>query len=176
LGRASREERKIALKRERKTKNKKTKKNKKNKNKKMAYCAPYDALFIRPQTSAWQLVGNVRGVTLGAKKLTAVSLAGVVQCPRELYALRGEQDGQAKFVSVRGDQCVMSDDSALPVRVWMRDTSVVLEAPCGPFDTAEKGTFLTVSGGDLRYVGSEFEYDALAENRAILHVTVLSRG
>ncbi len=142
----------------------------------MAYCAPYDALFIRPQTAAWRLVEKVRGVTLGAQKLTAVSLAGVVQCPRELYALRGEQDGQAKFVSVRGDQCVMSDDSALPVRVWMRDTSVVLEAPCGPFDTAEKGTFLTVSGGDLRYVGSEFEYDALAENRAILHVTVLSRG
>jgi hypothetical protein len=99
-----------------------------------------------------------------------------VQCPRELYALRGEQDEQAKFVSVRGDQCVMSDDSALPVRVWMRDTSVVLEAPYGPFDTAEKGTFLTVSGGELRYVGSEFEYDALMEKRAILPASGLWRG
>ena len=138
-------------------------------------CVPFDALFIRPQTGAWKLVSKVRGVTLGAKSLTAVSLASVVQCPRELYALRDEQ---GKFVSVSGETCVLSEDSALPVRVWMLDTSIVLEAPCGPFDTAERGTFLTYRGGEMRYVGAEFEYDALVTAGAIVGVglTALSRG
>lgn len=139
-------------------------------------CLPFDALFARPQSGAWTLVPKVRGVTLGAKKLAAVSLASVVRCPQELYALRDEH---GKFVSASGETCVLSDDSALPVRVWMLEhghTSIVLEAPCGPFDTADRGTFLTYRGGEMRYVGAEFEYDALVTAGAIVGSTSLSRS
>ena len=140
-------------------------------------CLPFDTLFARPQQSgAWTLVPKVRGVTLGAKKFTAVSLGRVVRCPRELYALR---DDQGKFVSASGANCVLSENSALPVRVWMLEhghASIVLEAPCGPFDTAESGTFLTYRGGEMRYVGAEFEYDALVTAGAIVGLTALSRG
>ena len=142
-------------------------------------CVPFDALFPRPQSGAWTLVPKVRGVTLGAKKLTAVSLASVVRCPQGLYALRDEH---GKFVSASGETCVLSDDSALPVRVWMLEhghtshTSIVLEAPCGPFDTADRGTFLTYRGGEMRYVGAEFEYDALVAAGATDGSTSLSRS
>jgi hypothetical protein len=136
-------------------------------------CSPFDPLFIRPQAGAWQLVQRVSSVTLGHQKFAAVPLASVVRCPRELFALR---DQQGKFVSADGKGCVRSESTALPVRAWKLDGSIVLDAPCGPFDTAELGTFLSIGASGMTYVGSEFEYEALVTAGAVLPATALSFG
>ena len=128
-------------------------------------CAPYEPLFSRPQSGTWQLVRNLREVTLGGVRRVAVSLAPVVRCPEGLFALR---DATGAFVSVRGKECVSSTTRAMPVRAWTLKQEVVLEAPCGPYDTAEEATFLAFVDGSLRFVGCEFHVAALRGARAVL--------
>lgn len=133
-------------------------------------CAPYDPLFIRPQSSGWTLVRNVRDVTLGGVRYAAVTLERIVRCPEGLFALRNDA---GSFVSVGTNEYALSTTRAMPVRVWKFGAEFVLEAPCGPHDTAKHGTFLALASQQLKFVQSEFHIDALRAASAVLALSNL---
>ncbi len=137
-------------------------------------CAPYDALFSRPQSESrkWKLVRDLREVDVGGARRAAVTLAPVVRCPEGLFALRDTSG----FISVRGKECVSSTTRAMPVRAWKLDDEVVLEVPCGPYDTAESATFLALVDGKLNFVGCEFHIEAIRNARAVFAASNIVRG
>ena len=137
-------------------------------------CAPYDALFSRPQSESgkWTLVRDLREVDVGGVRRAAVTLAPVVRCPEGLFALRDTSG----FLSVRDKECVSSTTRAMPVRAWILGDEVVLEVPCGPYDTAESATFLAFVDGNLKFVGCEFHIEALRNARAVLAANKIVRG
>jgi hypothetical protein len=137
-------------------------------------CAAYDALFSRPQSESrkWTLVSDLREVDVGGVRRAAVALAPVVRCPEGLFALRDPSG----FVSVRSKECVSSTTRAMPVRAWILGDEVALEVPCGPYDTAERATFLAFVDGNLKFVGCEFHIEALRNARAVLAANKIVRG
>jgi hypothetical protein len=117
-------------------------------------------------------VRDLREVDVGGVRRAAVTLAPVVRCPEGLFALRDASG----FISVRGKECVSSTTRAMPVRAWILGDEVVLEVPCGPYDTAESATFLAFVDGKLKFVGCEFHIEALRKASAVLAANKIVRG